>query len=195
MSRFSLTVKLRSIQLGEHSGDLEKAIDRVTRLFPWRDCKIGGHWSGLYPVIADVDEDLVYRGAGWSRERASALSYLALDIKHIHALAAMSAEAVYYARHASFSYATRLMGARWAEVLREHSGESFRKKYQQCFNPILTMSGLDDQGWIDFHNPTTEDPFWLGPPDLALRRAQKFESRFMLENRPDDILVCVDCHV
>lgn len=154
---------------------------------------MGGRGEGIYPLRSATGPWMIYRRHPSDPVRSYALAREALDDFDASKHRVFRASSMYRQRRLDLRGTVRIMGQQWAEVLRTHDEKSFVHKYSPCFGLLLTASGLDDQGWIDFEGPTTEEPFWLGPPDLALQRAKEFESRFLDDAKPDDILVCVDC--
>lgn len=81
----------------------------------------------------------------------------------------------------------------WTDVCTVMSKEEFLKQYTECFNPISTYAFLDDSGWSSpgkmgwFGMSSDEAPDVLAYHKTFLERIKS--------TGPNDLLVCVDCHI
>lgn len=83
--------------------------------------------------------------------------------------------------------------ASWTDIARALDRETFLREYGFTFNPLGTYALLDDDGW---HAPGKMG--WFGCSSDTPEEYLKFESWFMdrlKAAKPDDVLVCVDCHI
>lgn len=82
----------------------------------------------------------------------------------------------------------------WHDVVVEIDEATFFREHLDHFNPIATYAGLDDEGWVE--------PGRMGwfasssaTPETYRTWKQTFHDRFIAAAAPDDLLVCVDCHI
>jgi len=84
--------------------------------------------------------------------------------------------------------------ATWTDLCKVISLDEFLDRYTDCFNPIATYAVLDDEGW---HAPGEMGWFGLSTDSsddyVAFKKA--FMQRVIKSAKPDDTLVCVDCHI
>lgn len=82
----------------------------------------------------------------------------------------------------------------WTDICKVISKSDFLEMYTDCFNPILTYAALDDEGW-----QAPGEMGWFGMSSdqsedyIAFKK--EFVQRVIKSAKPDDVLVCVDCHI
>lgn len=82
----------------------------------------------------------------------------------------------------------------WSDVATIVDEATFFRDYAHAFDTLTTYAALDDDGW---HAPGRMG--WFGcsddTPDTFHAFKKEFRSRFIDACGPDDLLVCVDCHI
>lgn len=82
----------------------------------------------------------------------------------------------------------------WTDVATRIDRQAFMATYACCFNPNAPWAALDEEGW---HEPG--EMGWFGcsdsSPESYIAFKRSFMDKFINNAKPDDVLVCVDCHI
>jgi hypothetical protein len=82
----------------------------------------------------------------------------------------------------------------WTDIATRIGRQEFMTTYACCFNPNATWAALDEEGW---HEPGKMGWFACddSSPESYVAYKRSFMDKFINNAKPDDVLVCVDCHI